>query len=197
MEDLKILEATLLKAKSPISRYLNPGIREEAALVYLQEMGLDSIPEILGLYAWHNGVSVEGSHVVTGFFGLTGCFIPMELIQESYQSRVNPAWVISNDFSGKYLLPISYDNDLLVCLKPDSRFLGAVYIVSPALLIVEPLMIFDSIRAMVAGITECHRQRVYCYDAEGNFLSFDTEKETKVLRRYNPNSEFWKREEMI
>lgn len=166
-------------------------------MAYLQEMGLEPIPEILDLYAWHNGVSVEGLNAATDFFGLTGCFIPMGLMRETYHIRVNPAWVISNDFSGKYLLPISYDNDLLVCLKPGSRFLGAVYIVAPALLIVEPLRIFDSIRTMVAGITECHHQSIYSYDTEGNLLDFDVEKETQVLRRYNPKSEFWKSAEGI
>lgn len=196
MINFKNLENALQKAKSPIVRYLNPGLPKDDILKYFQDLQMTPIKEVIDLYEWHNGINDEGLSFGVDFFGLKGFFIPISQIKECYQDRVDESWVVSNEPLGKYLLPISYDDDLMVCLKPNSRFLGAVYIISPALLILEPCMIFDSIETMVLGITEAHNLNLYSYDDDGFLLDFDVEKEAEVFKKLNPKSEFWKRDKL-
>lgn len=193
MADFKKLEDALAKAKSPIVRHFNPGITEDAILKHLQKLQMEPIEDLVDLYKWHNGINNEGLELGIDFLGLKGFFIPMSMMKECYQHRVDKSWIVSNDFSGSDLLPISYDDDLLVCLNKNSRFLGAVYIVSPAMLILEPRMIFDNIGSMIAGITECYNKNVYIYDEEGLLLDYDMKKESKIYKEFNPKSEYWDR----
>jgi len=64
------LMATLTEHGSTVSRYLLPGIGADEVRARLAPLGLDPPPDLIALFAWHNGyseVTARGEEIGPGF----------------------------------------------------------------------------------------------------------------------------------
>ncbi|MBL7783645.1 MAG: hypothetical protein JNM22_20590 [Saprospiraceae bacterium] len=198
------LESKMRLAKSPLIEIANKGQRPDAIKASFDSIGLIPTNELIDLYEWHDGVDISRNYYVN-FFGKNGNWLPLKEAIKYYkgfyaESTEEEWFMIENEAVGKYLFPISHDDDFLVFLKPDSKYYGAVFTVSPGLLIIQPRMIFDSLEKMCVSIAACYRLGHYStiqkpdgyYDEHLDFhASFD------VFKKYNPISEYWKRERLV
>jgi hypothetical protein len=189
MDLLQKFEQRLIDAKSPIKDHFYSGLGKKEILNALSGINLIPNDSLIRLYEWHNGINFSVSDF--DFWGFNGGFIPIEESLNCYFTRIEKWWKIESENDGKYLFPISFDDDFMVFLKPDSDLFGSIFTVSSGMLIAEPIMIFDSIESLFLSVDQCFENGIYFFNKEG-FIEVDIFERTKVFKLLNPGSAYWR-----
>ncbi|HTO15168.1 MAG TPA: hypothetical protein VLZ83_05330 [Edaphocola sp.] len=138
------------------------------------------------LYSWANGMELDTDLPLDKMaFCSFGYFLSFEE-GTSYEKSFNE----EDYFVNKNLFPIvaSRTGDFL--LVDSMKTNGKVYLYSPSLLIIEPIIVYENIERFVITMYECFSQFAYSYDNDF-FLVVNDELEKAITIKLNPSSEFW------
>lgn len=95
------------------------------------------------------------------------------------------------EFSTKFPLFDSGGGDfLLIDIDKNSPTFNQILIWSLPMLIVEPVVIYDSFIKLISTAIRCHMVGAYRYNAELE-LEIDYDKQSEESRRFNKNSTYW------
>ncbi len=138
----------------------NHGIdNPEKIKAILKKNRLEPTEDLVIFYQWKNGI--DKSKIVLDYrahFCLWGIFFPLEYQEELYQ--------ITLEMNELYF-PIM-ENRILINLDIKSTNYGSVFLFDPSLQIIEPKLLFNSIKPMFLFFIECFEQKAFIYNYECN-----------------------------
>lgn len=189
MRDKLRLLNIILQSKYPdFIKKFDGGLQLEKIKKFEKEKGLSFSKEYINLYEWKNGMATyyEEEILKSALFAV-GIFIP---IQESY--TYYERLCLKEELCPKEYYPIftSGYGDYYLVKQGEAEYNDPfIYFYSPALLIVEPTTIFDSLPIFITSITEAYEEQVIFRNAEGEVMEKDDCFSFMKIR--NPNSEYW------
>jgi hypothetical protein len=185
------------------------GIDKKQALEMFEMRGLKPIPELIELFAWHNG-SVSTFKEIDGhsgfFYEQSACFSPLiaffnlkdslESYDREMESRgkypleeVNGENFIMQD----YFFPI-FNNNFFINLNPESETFKMIHTFdfSYELETIFPT-IYDSLESVLRVYIKCIQEGVFFINSEEkNMLDMDFEKNydryNEIMKEFNPRS---------
>jgi len=172
---------------SLLSRLLQDGLAGVEIDGITQKSGINLTPDLYALFGFKNGFK-EDVHLAFEQKLLfdNGYFLPIEKALRDYEA-------IKHLSSLHLKLPI-FDSGggdfLLMDCDTKSNTYNRILFYSPAILIIKPVTIYDSLTNLFLTSLRCFAQGIYEYDKQG-YLKIATDKQWKVCRELNPLSEFW------
>ncbi len=181
------IESTLTDIKAPILDRLKPGITE--LTVRDAFSGLELPEQIIELYAWRNGTTVDGTEKL----GETWFCQRAALCQRIAPWQSTKGSGIYDDWSlGKLPLFESRGGEyLLIDIDRQSDTRGMIFFHSGGAVDHDIIITkYDSLETMLRSVEICFERRAYFF---GNgLLEADFMLEREINKANNPNSKYWK-----
>ena len=182
------IESKLKDIKAPILDRLKPGITEQTVRDVFS--GLDLPEQIIELYAWRNGTTVDGTEKLGETWLLPmGCFMSANRVMAVYKREAG----VYDDWSlGKLPLFESRGGEyFLIDIDRQSDTRGMVFFHSSGAVDHDIIITkYDSLETMLRSIEICFERRAYFW---GNgLLKADFLLEREINMANNPESKYWK-----
>lgn len=192
---IKAMEALLqhhARLGRPLATYLRPGLSEQGLIAEFNRIGLPP-SDLVQLYAWHDGVEQEGHtpgevQLFPGYEWLSlrhalGNYrsferIPDHLWSPGWQEYWRPGWLPIFDGMGGCYFVVS-------CVKDEDH--GKVLAIRPG---ATTRVAFRSIQQMIRSLLACFEAGAY-YVEENGLLEEDSDASWSLLKRLNPDANFW------
>ena len=184
----------ILETLSPnFTKKFAPGISFEEIENFTCENQISLTDETKILYNWKNGIIdyyAEGISQIQ-LFSL-GIFLSLKDAYEHYYSMA-----IDEKLWPKEYFPIFTsgwgDYYLVKQFDPKPHDLE-IYFYSPALLFIKPTSIFDSLKILISCVEEAYRNKILSRNTNDELVIAD--EYFKFMKARNPNSEYWKGDNM-
>lgn len=181
--ELHQLQSQLERINAPVLKYFNPGLSEREVMTLFKATNLTATEDLKALYQRRNGMAYQNIPSGKLSFGVNGGFFPLDTSIEMYQQHFREQF--------PFFFPIFWDDSFLISLDSKSADYGKVFIYSPSLLILEPQSCFDSLAGMIKTFSKCFETGIFGYDDE-EFFTSTGDRYWDVMKKMNPNSEYWK-----
>lgn len=174
------------------------GCSKEDIEKLFESTSLTPTQEFIELYCWHDGMKNNSEGKTFEYYGgnmgdiYTGVnlfsmatFLPLKRSMFYYHGLKEY----------EELLPFfADDNVLFINLDINSKNYGKIYIQNNAVLIVEPMPIFNSLREMFLTFFEAFSSKIFYFELDENndyYLEVDDEKDWKLGKELNPACIYW------
>lgn len=191
---------TLEEIRKIAGEFQNGYSKEEIEKLF-ESTSLTPTQEFIELYCWHDGMKNNFKGQMSEFYGgsmgdiyagvnlfSTATFLPLKRSIDYYR--------VLNEY--EELLPFFADDNVLsINLDINSKNYGKIYIQNNAVLIVEPMPIFNSLREMFLTFFEAFSSKIFYFELnEDNdyYLEVDDEKEWELGKKLNPTCIYWERD---
>lgn len=155
--------------------------------------------EFIELYCWHNGMKnnsegktfefegrIEDIYSGVNLFSMA-TFLPLEECFRYYRARYE------NNYDE--LLPFFVDDNVVsINLDINSKNYGKIYIQNNAVLILEPMPIFNSLKDMFLTFFEAFNSKISCFELDEDnevYLEEDYEEKWELCKKLNPECIYW------
>lgn len=145
------------------------------------------------LYSWKNGMQIEyiqldkhGAIIndtlpINYLFCSYGYFLKLEDAIERYNSDY------FKELKDSHFFPIisnEIGDYLLINIDQNSRYYGCIFEYSPALLIIEPEVVFKNTTELLSFILDCYTEKIYTIDKVKGLI-IDDDKEFILKKKYS------------
>jgi len=143
------------------------------------------------LYMWRNGIDIpENSDILEQMIFPNGILFSLEEAIKHYKICALEEKVWDEEFFP--IFSSSYGDYVLIKQKTATPFDEFLYIFSPALLVVEPTTIYDSLKTLIYSLEEGYKKGII--RRENGLLIRDNKSYYDFMKGRNPQSEYWKME---
>lgn len=189
-QDIVKLDHLLSKLYPNYYAEFAPGLTRDQIAGFCSLNNLKFTEKHLSLYEWKNGVLNydENDRDKLALFEF-GIFLPLEDSYIEYQ-RIS----IEKQLWPSMYYPVfasGIGDYYLVKLFEKGQNDEFVYFYSPALLIVEPAPIFDSIQTLFTSLFEAYSTNILKRDKNNELLEL-SDKYNALMKKMNPNSIMWR-----
>lgn len=195
-EILNELEGLLVNLNHPIIDEFGIPESKSEIIGILERTKFTPNDEIVQLFLWKNGLKLadylrrNGDIMELCSFG---SFFAIKDLLSYYLLKLSTETLYHKKF-----FPIFFSNEgdhVLIDLYSKSKTYGKLFLFAPSItLSSEPMGIFDSLELMIKTIFLSYKNQIYQLNEDGT-LKVEYEKESKIARELNPDSEFWIKEE--
>ena len=176
------LDTVLKQYNMPEYKKLQPPLPDSNIDKFLQEIGIHD-ENIKALFQWKNGEKEDSYCQMMVYGGLQS----LKAVKESL-SRFK--------LYDPLLIEIISDNgeeSILFNNNPGPHY-GQLYMYSiPQLYIEYPISYFDSLNTMIKTTIESYKAKAFEKTNSSNRLQFNFEKLTRIAKKYNKKSAYWKK----
>lgn len=184
-----------------IAEEFQNGYSKEDIGKLFESTNLTPTQELMELYCWHDGMKNMSEGKTFEFEGRTekiysginlfsmATFLPLEQCFRYYQARIQ---IYENRY--EELFPFFVDDNILtINLDINSKNYGKIYIQNNAVLILEPMPIFNSLKDMFLTFFEAFDSKISFFglDEIGYYLEEDYEEKWELCKKLNPAYIYW------
>ncbi|WP_320052037.1 SMI1/KNR4 family protein [uncultured Acetobacteroides sp.] len=179
------IEEGLKKMKAPVLGYFNAGID----IIKLEKVVKDHLniekvdDEIVSLYKWHDGTSVNDETSIKYFYFFSSFYLnSIEDVNFLYEHNLfqfieNKMFPLCSSGDGDHLA-YEFGTKKIYCIQPWNPDFDTY------------VSIYDSLDSMLDTILHCYKKGLYYISENGLEMDFDGVWE--VSQKRNPKSAFWK-----
>ncbi len=187
---------TLEEIQKIAGEFQNGYSKEEIEKLF-ESTNLTPTQEFIELYCWHDGMKNNFEEKTFEFYGgnMEDIYVGVNLFSMATFLPLKRS-ILYYHLTKEYaeLLPFFVDDNVLsINLDISSKNYGKIYIQNNAVLIIEPMPIFNSLKDMFFTFFEAFNSKISYFelDNDGFYLEEDYEEKWELCKKHNVGCVYW------